>query len=280
MRFCVGIVTYNPSLERLSENIESILSESGIGVLFIVDNGSSNIDGIRWTVSGNSRVHLIENGENRGIADALNTLCCKSVESGYDWLLTMDQDSVISKDYLRHYDNLARTHHEAGIICCRVEDRNFGRMYNAPESGWDVVERCITSGSMMNLSVWQKVGGFDVSLFIDGVDFDYCMTLSENGYPIVRTGDAYILHEVGHGRHVRLFGRNALVMNHGELRLYYIARNYLYIGKKHGQKGKWRREVLKRMLIVLLYEKMKIQKLKAMMRGVCHFRSGNMGRAC
>lgn len=279
MIYSAGIVTYNPSPDRLKENIDALLAESGIGMLYIFDNGSSDAKGIEQLVSGNCRITLIRSGENRGIAFALNELCRSAKAGGYEWLLTMDQDSVISKDYLGYYDRLVSMS-GAGIICCRVEDRNYGRMYNAPVSGHDTVERCITSGSMMNLAVWEEVGGFDDSLFIDGVDFDYCMTLREKGYSIVRTGDASILHEVGHGRHVRLLGRNALVMNHGELRLYYIARNYLYIGTKHGQYSKWRKEVLKRMLIVLLYENEKFGKLKSMFRGIRHFKSGIMGPAC
>lgn len=280
MRYAAGIVTYNPTLERLAENINALLSEKGIGLLYIVDNGSANVDRIRLMTLENERILLIEKGINKGIADALNTLCRKAMENGYDWLLTMDQDSVISSGFLKHYDDLVKSSPSAGIACCRVEDRNFGRMYNAPEAGSDMVERCITSGSMMSLSAWKKIGGFDESLFIDGVDFDYCMSLKEQGFSIVRTGDAFILHEVGHGRHVRLLGHNALVMNHSDLRLYYIARNYLYIGMKHGQYSKWRREVMKRMLIVLLYEKESRRKLQSMMKGIADFKSGTMGPAC
>lgn len=279
MMYSAGIVTYNPSPERLTVNMKALLAEPGIGMLFVVDNGSANIDIVRKLVSGNDRIKLIENGKNQGIAYALNVLCRQAKCDGYGWLLTMDQDSVISEGYLSHYDRLT-IHQNAGIICCRVEDRNFGRMYNAPTEGYDMVERCITSGSLMNLSVWEELGGFDESLFIDGVDFDYCMNLREHGYSIIRSGQAFILHEVGHGRHIRLFGHNALVMNHNESRLYYIARNYLYIGMKHGQFPKWRKEVAKRMLIVLLFETGRFGKLRSMFRGIRHFHSGTMGPAC
>lgn len=275
MRCAVGIVTYHPSISRLKENVNSVIEETE--KIFIADNGSSNIAEIRLIADADKRIRLIELGENMGIATALNALCRAAEQEGYGWLLTLDEDSVMAEGFLSRYDDL-QGHDEAGIICCRVEDRNYGRMYNSPDNGWEYIERTITSGSMMRLSAWRACGGFDEKLFIDGVDFDYCMTLKEHGYRIMRTNDTYILHEVGHGRHTRLFGHNALVMNHSRVRLYYIARNYLYIGHKHNCIRHWRREVLKRILVVLLYEDCKCAKIKSMLSGIRDYRHGIMGK--
>lgn len=50
---------------------------------------------------------------------------------------------------------------------------------------------------MINLSVWQSVGGFCEEMFIDSVDFDICYLIKENGYKILRTNETALLHEVG-----------------------------------------------------------------------------------
>jgi rhamnosyltransferase len=145
-------------------------------------------------------------------------------------------------------------------------------------SGIDDIDFCITSGSLLNLKIWNLIGGFDEKMFIDGVDFDYCIRIKKNGFTIKRLNYVKLDHEIGHGKKVRLFRRNALVLNHSKLRLYYISRNYLYLGFKHRQHLKWFIEVAKRILLVLLYEKQKFAKLHYMFKGIAHCLLGNFGK--
>jgi len=282
MNLTAAIVTYNPQPERFYENLHALLAEPSVERVFIVDNGSDNLPEVlaaaHITGTEESRIQVERLGINTGMANALNHACHCAIEYNSEWLLTMDQDSVIAKGLADCYLKIAEmpdTH--AGIISCRIEDRNYGTMFNAPESGLDHIDHCITSGSMLNLKIWSQVGGFDEKLFIDGVDSDYCITLKEEGYDILRCNDTFITHEIGHGEHRKLLGRNPLIMNHPASRLRYISRNYLYIGHKHGQMSHWRNEVRKRALVVLLYEKGKTAKLKAMAKGARDFRRGNMG---
>ena len=59
------------------------------------------------------------------------------------------------------------------------------------------VKGCFTSASWVNIKAWQEVGGFDDSMFIDRVDYDFCMTLWEAGWGIYKTVKTEILHELG-----------------------------------------------------------------------------------
>ena len=43
-RICAGIVLYNPDIERLSDNIDSVISQ--VEKIYLVDNGSKNINKI------------------------------------------------------------------------------------------------------------------------------------------------------------------------------------------------------------------------------------------
>ena len=66
-----GIVSYNPDISRLKNNIESILPQ--VKKIYVVDNGSDNYEDIVgvcdvWGVS------IIRNRENYGIAKALNQI--------------------------------------------------------------------------------------------------------------------------------------------------------------------------------------------------------------
>ena len=105
---------------------------------------------------------------------------------------------------------------------------------------------------MINLSVWQSVGGFCEEMFIDSVDFDICYLIKENGYKILRTNETALLHEVGKSQKKEFCGREELVFNHSPLRCYYIIRNSLLLGKRHNRRLFFMWVALKRICLVLI----------------------------
>lgn len=267
MNYAIGIVTYQPEIARLQENLKAAMGVIQSGRVIIVDNGSSNIADIR-TVAADA-IH-IENPSNLGIAAALNQLCRQAAEEGYEWLVTLDQDSVIQPGMLEEFSRYTDLS-DVAIICPRIEDRHLGRQHTRQTSGTEYVTHAITAGNMVRLKAWQAVGGFTEALFIDGVDFDFCLKLREGGWQILRTNNVSLVQEMGHGRKVSLpFHHQMSVLNHSPQRLYYIARNYLWIGRRHHQRLHWSLEVAKRLFIVLCFEDQKWQKLQAMLKGIRH----------
>lgn len=85
-----GIVSYNPELKRLKENISVIQNQ--ISAVVVFDNGSDNIDEIRNLISELTNVEFIRSEKNLGIAGALNRLMQWGNDKGYDWMLSLDQD--------------------------------------------------------------------------------------------------------------------------------------------------------------------------------------------
>ena len=256
-KYAIGIVTYQPDVQRLNENIAAASTQPEAGEILIVDN---------------------DKGENVGIASGLNQICQRAIDLGYEWVVTLDQDSVMQPGTLSEFAQYTGMD-DVGIICPRIEDRNMGRQYARSDQGTEYIERCITAGNLVRLSAWQAVGGFSEELFIDGVDFDFCMKMREKGYKILRTNNVFLLQEVGQGQSVTLpFHKQISILNHSPLRLYYIARNYLYIGHQHHQSLHWAFEVTKRMFIVLCFEQDKWQKLRYMFTGICHYYQGIMGK--
>lgn len=258
-KYAIGIVTYQPDPQRLKENIEAAISQPEAGELLIADN---------------------DKGENYGMAGGLNQLCRRALELGYEWIVTLDQDSVMQPGTLREFSRYT-DRNDIGIICPRIEDRNMGRQYARNDEGTEFIEQCITAGNLVRLKAWEDVGGFSEELFIDGVDFDFCIKIRQYGYKILRTNNVFLLQEVGHGRSISLpFHKQISIQNHSSLRLYYIARNYLYIGKCHHQFTHWSIEVFKRMLIVLFFEQDKFPKFSSMLKGIYHYHKGIMGKKC
>ena len=87
------IVSYNPD-RGIEKCFNSLINQ--VDKMFIVDNGS-NGDRIKILKelknSNANKVDLILNNENLGIATALNVGIKKALNEGYDWVITMDQDS-------------------------------------------------------------------------------------------------------------------------------------------------------------------------------------------
>lgn len=278
MSYAIGIVTYQPDKQRLQENILSALTNQEAGHVFIVDNHSSNLSDIQQLVADYPRTVLVENDDNKGIAHALNQIAECAEKQGYEWFVTLDQDSVMPKRSMDEYEQYTQDD-DIGIICPSVVDRNMGAEYNPSHQETDVIHQCITAGNLVRLEAWKKAGGFSEELFIDGVDFDFCLKILKAGYKILRVNRIQLLQEVGHGKKIPLpFHHQMSVLHHSPTRLYYIARNYLYIGKKHHQRWHWTVEVAKRMFIVLCFEKNRWKKLRYMLIGIRHSMKGILGK--
>ena len=222
MQYAIGIVTYQPDITRLQENLQAAAENLQGGPILLVDNGSQNIADIQSLTDNIGNVTLMRNSNNLGIAAALNQLCRQAQELGCEWMVTLDQDSVIQPDMLQEfsrYTHLARV----AIICPRIEDRRLGRQHTRLTSGTEYISHAITAGNMVRLEAWQTVGGFTEQLFIDGVDFDFCLKLGEDGWQILRTNNVCLYQEMGHGRKITLpFHHQMSVLNHSPQRLYYI----------------------------------------------------------
>lgn len=264
MKILIGIVLYNPNLIRLNENIDKIELQ-GYYPIF-VNNGSKNIGEIIKIL----RPHyiIINNDKNMGIATALNQILQNALDNNYDWVLTLDQDSVISDNLISIYLDVISGKERLGMVCCKIKDRNAVILREENSSQNDnYLEECITSGSMVNVEAWRKVGGFDDAMFIDGVDFDFCMMLRKNGWHIFKTFKTFILHEVGHSRTIKILGKEYLSLNHSTFRYFYIVRNCIYLGRKHHHILRSLRITVRTYWTVIRFERQKYIKLKLMNKG-------------
>lgn len=264
-----GIVTYNPEISRLKENLESIIHQ--VDIVVIWDNGSTNIREIEKLYLLENKLLVIRDGVNKGIAHGLNQICRWGYNNGYQWVLTLDQDSVCPEQLI---DKLYRfsENDNVAIISPRIvyrynesisKKKNIGDIANFAES----VDWVITSASLTRISSWKEIGGFDDRLFIDKVDYDFCYRLKQSGYLILRVNDVALLHELGNMNCKRIGHRIIHVTNHQPIRYYYMSRNTIFLKKKLGY-GTPTLDILKIIFKVTLYEGKKADKLKAIIRGI------------
>lgn len=243
-----GIVLYNPEISRLKENIDSIIIQVGSLVLF--DNGSKNIDEIEKLLNKyiNYNIKLIKSYENKGIAYALNSIVNEACTQKYNWLITLDQDSITQNNTIKTFERY--THMDKVAIICPyiIDKRRKNINYNIPNEEITEIDFCITSGSLINVSICKEIGEFDEWMFIGLVDNDYCKRIKIHNYRIIRVNSIILDHELGDlypskyevvylwlekKLGISLFGKLSYKREVNAMRLYYATRNIIYMMKKY-----------------------------------------------
>lgn len=266
MNCLAGIVTFNPDLNRLFENYNAISQQ--VDKVIFVDNNSSNIkDILRFCEEKD--ITIFSYKENKGIACALKEIMEYAIRGGYDWVVTLDQDSVAKGGIIKEYQQYIADP-LIGALTCNVTDRNYidKKQYSARI---EEVGTCLTSGCFMRVSAYKDTAGYDVRMFIDCVDFDICYSLRAAGYKIVRIPYDGLIHEIGNGRNIRFLGRNTMVFNHPAWRRYYANRNMIYIAKKHPRQLRMTAAMgrcVYRTIVIAIYEKDKINKFIFNIKGI------------
>lgn len=267
MNFAIGVVLYNSKPEKIERTIKEYYKYAKN--IILVDNGSSNIEDVR-KISNLSNIIIIENENNEGIARALNQIFDKAIELNIDYLLTLDQDSFLSYEYLKkmmEYMNV-----DVAITCPEIFDLNKKKNKRINKQ-YEEIERCITSGSFMNLKVCKKIGKFDEKMFIDYVDFEYCKRIMLRGYKILKIQGCFLLHEIGKRSSRKFFGIDVYPTNHSSFRVYYYFRNMHYYYLKYKREMTIKEKINETIRIIwkyisiLLYEEDKIEKLKKAREG-------------
>ena len=255
---CAVIVSYNPE-PLLLENIEALLPQ--IHRCLVVDNGSTE-QTVLQEAKRKYGIDVIELGENKGIAFALNVGLEYCAQKGYPLVLTMDQDTVL---FTNAVECLLKAMLKEGAVSAGI---NWDRSISETKC----VEYLITSGNLVTVEAAKSIGGFDEALFIDSVDFDFCLRLQDKGFTIVKVADAGAKHNLGEKTGSRWF------RTHSAFRYYYISRNHFYILHKFEKSHRWfcikKRIAFAREIVLLtLFDRERTSKYKALLQGYRDFKA-------
>ncbi len=272
MKLAGIVVWYNPTKED-KENIYSYLPS--LDKLYIFDNSCK-----KNTYSKNSKIKYIFNGQNDGIAKALNYGAEKAIKEGYHWLLTMDQDTSFPKEKMEELKKYCQLNVEkVGIICPWL---NTKLHVEKPKEEIDYPLDVMTSGNLLNLKVFKKIGGFKEEFFIDGVDIEYCLRLKKRNFSIMRINKIEVEHNLANIFYKNFFNKELICMNHSYMRYYYRIRNYRYIRDLYVDMEPEFCKILvkfKSMLwCIVFYEKNKWKKIKAMWDGYKDYKKNKTGK--
>lgn len=275
---CAVIVTYFPDLQ-LAERLKKITDQ--VVQTVIVDNGSPASCVERIQEFGKSpAIHLILNESNEGIASALNAGVRWAASQGFQWVLTFDQDTIVSPGMVAEFEMVVRSYPEPArlaVVGSNYQDKVNGKMLSWSGPGTDnefstKIPSVLTSGSLISVSAFQTIGGFRDGFFIDCVDHEYCLHARALGFDVVVTSKPVMRHEIGHVSEHRLFGKKVRAANHSPVREYYRARNSVVLIREYlAQEPRWLLYYMwswsKSVVFIFLFEKDRMQKLGNTIRG-------------
>lgn len=262
------VVSFN-GLRKTVETIGALIGK--VDHVHVVDNGSRRESvALLDDVASSGAVTLELLRRNEGVGYALNCGVRAARRLGCGWLLTMDQDSLVDDKMLEAYE--AAIARSTDAVCLTPSVMVGGRAH--PSSG-EPVDFAITSGNLIRMDLFDRIGGFDEGLFIDGVDVDFSLRVRHSGKQIVRVKGAVLYHELGQPQTARGW-LSRFYMAHPPLRRYYMCRNHLYLMQRYGAKfplfiAKATIVQLLHLVSILVYGGQRVESLRFIWYGVVNF---------
>jgi rhamnosyltransferase len=250
-------------------------------------------------VAAETNAELIRNERNLGVAAALNLGARSALSQGYEWLLTLDQDSAPAPNMIEHLTDSFEgwnQQDDIAIISPRIIDLEverealflrrrsllFYQRLRCTDVDLDRITTVITSGALIRMKAFNVLGGFREELFIDYVDTDFCLRAINHGYRILVSCKAILKHQFGSRKMVRRGPMTLYPSFHSPERWYTISRNRIAIIRAFGFKNPqwfgyelvattytfWR---------MILTEDRKLEKIRALIRGTFDGLRGRLG---
>jgi rhamnosyltransferase len=266
-------------------NVSKILAQ--VQGLIVVDNGSSadELEPLR-VMSQSLGFQLIENGENLGIAEALNQGVRSAKSIGYPWVILFDQDSTITEGFIFQMFADWKSHPDrkrVGSIHPKYVDPDTGTepLVRRARDGGPVLS--LTSGALMPVWIFDKIGEFASEYFIDCVDFEYCLRIRAAGY-LIADSRAVLMHAAGHAtKSLSILGFAFRPTHHSAERRYYMSRNRVVLYRKYFRVfPRWvlqsMNDSLRETIKCFVSERDRGRKFRSLVLGVLDGLSGRMGK--
>lgn len=227
------VVLYNPNWVLTEKVILAVLPQ--VHMLYIVDNSPTPSS---KDIFQNPKIQYEFLGGNKGIAFAQNEGLKMLQDDNLDFCFFLDQDSIVEDNMIQilvnHYQNLVKRGFYVGAIGPRPVNRQQGKEYRGSvKKGVSIdkdtteVTELISSASLIPIDNLKKVGNMDTSLFIDGVDHEWCWRCSKlTGARFFISEKTHLSHQLGEGDKKFLWRKVAIPT---PFRTYYQFRNYFIL---------------------------------------------------
>lgn len=263
------VVIYNPDSEVI-KNIESYISF--FKSIIVVDNSDTKSE-INDEIKNKQKIIFIDANGNNGLGLALNLGTKKAKDLGYNYVMTMDQDSKIIREGFQDYLDIATNQKD-----CLAISPQYSIDRKKPiklESKIKNVTWTMQSASIFNILILDKLGFFSEKMFLDCTDYEMCLRAKKNNFNILVNMNYSIIHNPGITRQTKI-----LKYKYGycsPLRIYYQRRNLLYLYSRYKNKKILLVQIIKLIKIVLFFDK-KLLFLKMWSKGKKDYTNNLFGK--
>jgi rhamnosyltransferase len=286
---CCIIVTYQPDTTILKSVMAAIRPQ--VDQVLFIDNGSIN-EFIGWLSDKAGGAEVIEMGENFGVAAAQNRGICWAKRRGFSHILFLDQDSIPEADMVRYLIEasiyLDRHKGPLGAVGPRIVDARIGKDFPFINFGSLLVKRMIcrqphtgkyvltdfliSSGMLVSLLVFEKIGLMEEGFYIDNVDLEWCFRARSQGFALYGVCDAKLDHNLGDQVIHFWLGRLVNIYRHSPIRQYYMMRNRILLYRKRYTPLSWAiqdffRLSFKLMFVVLFFPQRR-ENIRMILKGI------------
>lgn len=218
----------------------------------VVDNGSID-DSVPQIRQEFPDVCLIENGENLGFAEGNNRGMAAALEKGADYVLLLNNDTIVHPHILKEFESAAAKHPNAGIFGAKIyfyddpvliwhaggEIDKRGRCFHLGcgetdlEKKWEAmvpITYACGCAIFIKAELIKKIGMLSPKFFLLWEEIDFCFRARKVGYETFFVPKAKLWHKIS----TSFEGGN-----HGSAWQYFYWRNRLLFLEKH-LKGKQR----------------------------------------
>ena len=226
------VPTYRPPEQLLA--LVDVLRLHG-PVIVSDDASPCTFDELLAEVARNNGVTVLRHSTNVGIGRGLNDGLRFAKAAHTSWLLTVDQDSAFTTNYVKGLRDIAsellQSGFPVGVVGAeRVLDESGPMTYPSRDLGsLTITEEVIQSGSLWSVEAMSSAQGFDEALGNDAVDAAACLGLRERGYLVAIGPGLSFHHRIGSATQHRVLGRNVIVTHHSTVRQRAMLKNRLQL---------------------------------------------------
>ena len=261
------VITYFPNINDTIDNIKQYIPY--VDKLIIWENTPVKARKIHSIIIPDyaEKISYMSTDKNEGIAFPINKCIEWGKKNGYSHILTMDQDSYWENfvDFVKNISIFEGAGNQS------VMTPNINHRYEDNLSLFEK-ESFITSGTLFPLSVITRIGNFNETLFVDGVDLDYSLRVIKNEIKIMVFPSSHLIQHFGDPTQSQYF--KFTTSNYSAERTQNIVKNHLLIYRKYKifltlqqKKMIYRSYIFGRLFKVILSEKNKTSKIIAILKG-------------
>ena len=255
-RLAAGIVLYHPDPDLLDRLLHA-LDHNDMHV-FVFVNGETE-GAVDDSLARVANVHTIRSSANVGQGVGLNEVLKAAEAGGFTHILLFDQDSSPEPGLPSALSDCVRQLQTASERVAAVGPRlvvppgenykplRYSTRRPARLPCGTAVSFLPTSGSLVSIASWRRIGPFRADYFIDGIDIEWCYRAWSHGYACVLVDELEMVHRWGTPAKMR-GRREHQIARQSDLRSYYHFRNALYGLRLSHMPWRWRASQLPRLV--------------------------------